>query len=95
MACAKPSLPLTAAVLSLDDERAKHITRHLRKTTGDTVQVGVVNGGKHSAEVILTGTQELKLVLGDEKRDEVAPGITLLLALPLSEFGFPMARLSH
>lgn len=78
----------STAVLSMNDERAKHITKHLRKKTGDTVQVGVVNGGKHTATVTLSenGTKSLTLSLSKEELpQEEFPRITLVLALPFPD----------
>ena len=67
------------------DPRTMHITQHLRKRTGDTVAVGIVDACRCTAAVGLRADGSVSLT---PRRDTVvpqprdAPAITLLLAMP-------------
>ncbi|KAL7531877.1 hypothetical protein ACHAWF_003940 [Thalassiosira exigua] len=85
----------TGAVdLSPDDERTRHIRSHLKKTTGDTVSVGLIDarGGRKGKAVVLerqNGGVRLVPKPNTIVQAPRTPEITLVLAVP-----FP-ARLKY
>ena len=55
------SSPTPSVTLGPNDERTKHIIKHLRKKSGDTVNIGIVGGSK--------GRAVLHNLVSDEDRD--------------------------
>ncbi|KAL9182327.1 hypothetical protein ACHAXT_012979 [Thalassiosira profunda] len=78
--------------LSANDERSKHIRAHLRKKTGDTVSIGLVDsdgGCKGQATVLERKDGGIRLSFSKLEPCPALPEITLVLAVP-----FP-ARLKY
>ncbi|CAB9513839.1 RNA methyltransferase [Seminavis robusta] len=75
------------AVLAAGDARAKHIVKHLRKTTGETVTVGIEGAHLYQATIVVLDNGSLELSLSQQTHDDhtAQPRVTLLLAMP-----FPM-----
>ena len=66
----------------LTDHRARHIREVLRKSRGDTVRVGVLNGRLGTAALLETNEQQVRLACIWSGAIPDPPQVDLLLALP-------------
>jgi RsmE family RNA methyltransferase len=65
------------------DERAEHIRSVLKATTGDTVEIGLVNGPTGRARLVKCSADWVELVLEEQwEAPAVEPEVTLICALP-------------
>ena len=76
---------ITDHLIHLADHRAEHIVKVLRSEVGDTVRVGIVNGGKGEGEILAIKKKypfavDLRLAISDLQI--MTPPLDLILALP-------------
>lgn len=76
---------ITDHIIHLADHRAEHIVKVLRSEVGDTVRIGIVDGGKGKGEILeIKKKYPFAVDIGIEISDFqiVTPPIDLILALP-------------
>ena len=71
-----------AAPLPLDDPRAQHILKVLRRAPGDAFVAGLVDGPLGTATVVSAGASALVLAFRPEREPPPLPPVTLLVGLP-------------
>jgi len=71
-----------AAPLPLDDPRAQHILKVLRRAPGDTFVAGLVDGPLGVATLVSADTSALSFSFTPERDPPPLPPVTLLLGLP-------------
>ena len=71
-----------AAPLPLDDPRARHILKVLRRAPGDTFVAGLVDGPLGTATLVAAGAAALTLAFAPTHEAPPLPPVTLLVGLP-------------
>ncbi len=66
----------------LNDYRAEHIIKILKRKPGETVKTGIINGPAGTSTIKNISNSSVELLLNDHKKEAIAPLVDIVLALP-------------
>ncbi|MCI5223210.1 MAG: 16S rRNA (uracil(1498)-N(3))-methyltransferase [Candidatus Electrothrix sp. AR4] len=73
---------LNASLLTISDFRAKHIRTVLKLKVGDTLRIGMVNGGIGMGELVSIDAAAVEIKVRLDREPPPPPDVELILALP-------------